>query len=80
MSSSGYMTSSSNTQSFFYKLRNLLVILNLPETKYKNRTTIKDTSDIDKFIGFKGSGSLKGLRIYQAFIKSLCEILPRIAL
>ena len=61
---------------FLDKLRNLLVILNIPQTESGFRNIIKDMSDLPKVLRLEGPHTLKALSIYQDFCIEICNFLP----
>ena len=65
---------------FLNKIFNFLVPLSYPEMEYTIITFLKNSSDVSKVLGFKGSGTLKALGIYQYRSTEICNILPRIIL
>ena len=58
------------------KLRNLLLLLNLPETKSRIIIIPKYVSHINEVLGIKGYRTIKALRINKDWITSIFNILP----
>ena len=65
---------------FLDKIRNLLVLLNIPKTEYGVKFVLRDASEVPYAIMTKGPGTIKALRIYQDCCTDICNVLPWIHL
>ena len=65
---------------FIDELLNILVLMNLPKTKYGVRSILKYASDVHKVLRLECPVTIKGTRIYQDCSTLICNVLSLITL